>query len=416
MYGQHGTRNGRSLAGCAALAALVLGIAGCAGTSSTQSSSGGEITVGSVLDQTGPLDIYGKGMTIATKMAVDDINSSGGVNGKKLKLVAYDTQSDNAKYTQYTNQLINQNNAVVVMGGITSASREAVRPVTDKAKIPYFYNEQYEGGVCDHDNFLTGGVPSQQLATLMPYSIKKYGKKIFVVAADYNYGQISAQWVDKLAKESGAQVVKTDFVPLASSDFGSVLNDIQSSKPDMVVSLLVGANHIPFYKQYASLGLKSTIPIVSSTFGQGAEESILTPAEAQGILVAYPYFRAIDTPQNKKFIQKWDQANPNVPLADSAISVWNGWHLWAIAANKAKSTDQAKVIKALEAGTTYESLNGKITMDGKSHHLTQNISLAQVNDKQSYDIIETKQQVVPSFEQSVCNLIKDPSQNKQFTP
>ena len=415
MY-THSERPRRALLTFALLTAVVLGVAGCAGTNSGSSTSGDTITVGSVLDETGPLNIYGKGMAIATKLAVDDINSNGGVNGKKLKLVAYDTQSDNAKYTQYANQLVNKDEAVVVMGGITSASRDAVRPVTGKAKIPYFYNEQYEGGVCDHNTFLTGGVPSQQLATLMPYSINKYGKKIFVVAADYNYGQLSAKWVEKIAKDNGAEVVKADFVPLDSSDFGSVLNEIQTIKPDMVVSLLVGANHLPFYKQYAALDLKATIPLVSSTFGQGAEEAILTPAEGEGILVAYPYFPSLDTPQNKEFVAKWDKANPDVPLADSAISVWNGWHIWALGANKAKTTDQGKVIKALESGISYKSLNGEITMDGKSHHLTQNVSLAQVNGDHGYTIIKTNSQVKPSYEDEVCNLIKDPTQNEQFTP
>lgn len=400
----------------ALLVSVVLGVAGCAGSSNSGAASGDKIVVGSVMDETGPLNIYGKAMAIATKMAVDDINANGGVNGKKLELVAYDTQSDNAKYTQYTNQLVNKDNAVVVQGGITSASREAVRPVTDKAKIPYFYNEQYEGGACNNDVFFTGGVPSQQLAAVMPYAINKYGKKVFVIAADYNYGQLSAKWVEKLAKDNGAEVVKSDFIPLDSSDFGSVLNEIQTIKPDMVVSLLVGANHLPLYKQYAALGLNATIPIVSSTFGQGAEETILTPIEAKGILVAYPYFPSIDTLQSKAFLEKWETANPNVPMTDSANSVWNGWHIWALGAKKAKTTDQKEVIKALESGITFDSLNGKVTMEGKSHHLTQDISLAEVNDNHGYTILKTNKQVAPSYEQTKCNLIKDPTQNKQFTP
>ena len=121
----------------------------------------GDIAVGSVLDETGPLNIYGKPMADATKLAIKDINDSGGVLGRKLKLVAYDTQSDNAKYTQFTNQLVVRDRVAVIHGGITSASREAMRPVVDRAKVPYFYNEQYEGGVCDKNVFLTGAVPSR---------------------------------------------------------------------------------------------------------------------------------------------------------------------------------------------------------------------------------------------------------------
>src|SRR5437899_10156033 len=62
---------------------------------------GSEIVVGSLLDGTGPINIYGLPMIDATKFAIDDINASGGVLGKKLKLVQLDAQSDNQIYAQY---------------------------------------------------------------------------------------------------------------------------------------------------------------------------------------------------------------------------------------------------------------------------------------------------------------------------
>ena len=67
-------------------------------------------------------------MSDATKLAIKDINRKGGVNGRQLELVSYDAQSDNAKYTQYATQVAQRDKVAVVMGGITSASREAVRP------------------------------------------------------------------------------------------------------------------------------------------------------------------------------------------------------------------------------------------------------------------------------------------------
>jgi urea transport system substrate-binding protein len=57
------------------------------------------IVVGSILDETGPLNIYGAPMVDATKLAIDQINAAGGVLGRQLQLISYDAQSDNAKYT-----------------------------------------------------------------------------------------------------------------------------------------------------------------------------------------------------------------------------------------------------------------------------------------------------------------------------
>lgn len=405
-------------------AALIAFTAACGGSGSDTAggqAGGGDkspIKVGSVLDETGPLNIYGSAMADATKLAIKDINNKGGVNGRPLELVSYDAQSDNAKYTQYATQLAQRDEVAVVMGGITSASREAIRPVLSRTETLYFYNEQYEGGVCDRNTFNTGVVPSQQLAALVPYAIEKYGKNIYVIAADYNYGRISAQWVEKYAKEAGGTVVNSEFIPLESTNFGSVINDLQTTRPDVVLSLLVGGNHIAFYRQYASTGLNATLPLVSATFGLGNEQVVLSPAESKGIVIATPYIQSLDNAENKRFVDLWHaEYGADYPyITDSAVTAWNGWHLWAAAANKANSVERDAVIEALESGVSIDAPSGKVTMDGKSHHVIQNISIGETNDQKGFTVLTTEQDVPPSFEQDVCDLAAEPETNKQFTP
>src|SRR5919199_6031980 len=262
---------------CIALTSLLAGPVVLPAQSSV---AGGTITVGSILDATGPINIYGKPMIDATKMAIDDINAHGGVLGRQVRLVQYDGQSSTDQYVQYASRLILQNKAAVIMGGITSASREAIRPLMDRYGMLYFYNEQYEGGVCDKYVFATGVVPEQQLSTLIPWAIGHYGPKIYTIAADYNYGHISADWVRYYARRHGGTVIGQEFIPLAVSDFGSTLNKIQKARPNVIMSLLVGGNHIAFYRQWAAAGLKSRFPVVSPTFGLGNEQIVLAPREA----------------------------------------------------------------------------------------------------------------------------------------
>lgn len=405
--------------GIAGVGAVVLAITGAAcGSSSSGASSSGPVVVGSLLDATGPLNIYGTDMTAATRLAINDINAHGGVLGRKLKLIFYDTQSDQAKYTQDATQLALRYHPAVVMGGITSASREAIRPIFDRNKILYFYNEQYEGGVCDKNTFDTGVVPSQQLAALIPWTIKHIGPKLYVPAADYNYGHISATWVQRYAAQHGGTVAKTTFVPLTSSDFGSIISDIQATRPNAVLSLLVGGGHIPFYRDFASTGLERTIKIASPTFGLGNEQVVLAPSESKDITVAYPYFEELNNPTNRAFVALWHQhyGNKYPYITDSAVTVWNGWHLWAEAVQKAGSIDRDKVIKALESGISFQSPSGPVTMNGGSHSVTQDVSIAVTNSHHGFKVISTQHNVPPSYENSVCNLIAHPTTNKQFTP
>jgi urea transport system substrate-binding protein len=412
------------LAAAILVAAAALVAAGCGqksgggGGGDQSADQKGPIVVGSILDATGPLNIYGKPMTDATRFAIDDINAHGGVLGRKLKLVFYDAQSAQDKYIQYANQLALKDKPAVVMGGITSASREAIRPIFDRNRVLYFYNEQYEGGVCDKNTFNTGVVPSQQLQALIPWTVKNVGPKLYVIAADYNYGQISAQWVKKYAEQSGGQVVRTKFVSLDSSEFGSIIDDLQRTKPDAVVSLLVGGNHIPFYRDFASTGLNKTIKIVSPTFGLGNEQVVLGPRDSKGVTVAYPYFQELDNAENSAWTAAWhERYGGGYPyITDSAATVWNGWHLWAAAVKKAGSLDRAKVIQALESGISVDGPGGKVTLDGKSHHVSQDVSIAQANGKKGFDLMQSQSAVPPSYEESVCNLVAKPTTNKQFTP
>lgn len=406
----------RVQAGLAASMLMLTAACGGGGDAAT-GDEGGPIKVGSILDETGPLNIYGSAMADATELAIQDINESGGVLGRQLELVSYDAQSDNAKYTQYANQAAQRDQVAVLMGGITSASREAIRPVADRTDTLYFYNEQYEGGVCDKNTFNTGVVPSQQLAALIPYAVENFGPKLYVVAADYNYGQISAEWVKRYAEEAGGEVVKTEFIPLESSEFGSVINGLQSAKPDAVISLLVGGNHIAFYRQFASAGLDESMRIASPTFGLGNEQVVLSN-EAEGITVAFPYFQEIDSEANSEFLQKWHQEyGDDYPyVTDSAVAVWNGWHLWAEAANAAGSLEREAVIEELESGVSFEGPGGTVTIDGPSHHLTQNIAIAEGNGDKGFEVISSEESVPPSFEQEVCDLVNEPDTNQQFTP
>ena len=140
------------------------------------------------------------------------------------------------------------------MGGITSASREAIRPVVNRYGALYFYNEQYEGGVCDKYVFCTGVTPAQQIGELVPWSIENYGSKFYTLAADYNYGHISADWV-KVFLDKAAATGRRGIHPARRCRLRLGDPAHRENRPDVVMSLLVGGNHIAFYRQFAAAGL-----------------------------------------------------------------------------------------------------------------------------------------------------------------
>lgn len=401
-----------------ALLPLLAAVA-CSGSSAdSDDAEGDKIVVGSLFDETGPLNIYGASMADAAALAIKSINEAGGVLGRPLELKSYDTQSDQAKYTQFATTLATRDKASVVVGGITSASREAMRPILSRADTLYFYPEMYEGGVCDKNTFVTGASTSQELEPLIPYAVENFGPRIYSLAADYNYGQISADWVDEYARDVGAEVVGKKFIPLDSADFNAIISDIQRLQPDVVVSMLVGGNHLAFYRAFAAAGMNETIQIVSPVFGVGSEHVVLAGEETEGIIAALPYVQSLDNAANAEFVELWnaEYGEGAEPITDSTIYVWNAWHLWAAAVEKAGSLDRPAVIDALESGVSFESPSGEVSIDPGTHHTTQNVHIVIGNTSQGFDVMEQIAQAPPAFEQTVCDLVANPDLNEQFVP
>lgn len=373
------------------------------------------IKVGSLLDLSGPIGSTGQPMYDAIRLAVDEVNGAGGLLGRQINLINYDTQSNIALYSQYAQRLALQDRVNVVHGGITSASREAIRPVFDRYRVLYFYNVLYEGGVCDLDCYCTGTTPAQTVSKLVEYAQKTWGKNVYIVAADYNYGQITAKWMAKYARDGGGKVQAVEFFPLDVTNFSASISKIEAAKPEVVLSALVGSNHTAFYRQWAAAGMKSKIPIASTTFGLVNELATLEPSVSDGIVTGYGYFQELKTPENTAFVDAIHKKfGANVPyLGEPAATTYEGFHLWAEGVKKAGSLDRTKVIKALDSGISVTGPSGPVAIDPPSHQTVRNAYLGKAVGR-AWDVIATYPHQEPSDTQEVCNLLKNPRTDKQF--
>ncbi len=372
------------------------------------------IRLGSVLDTSGIFDAYGKPMDMALRLAVKDINDSGGLNGKEVEVVSYDTQSDMALYSQYARLLVRNDDVDVVHGGILSASREAIRQILRKADTLYFYNVLYEGGVCDRNIFINGVTPAQQVEALVPFAMERSGTRIHILAADYNYGQITAKWIQKYVADNGGETVAVDFFPLEVSEFGSTIAKIQSLDPDLVIAPLVGGAHLSFFRQWAAAGMNERIPLASTSLGVGNEHKVLTADEGNGIMVAYHYSQELDTPANNDFKVRWAQSYGDTSaIHEIAVSNYQGVLTWAEAVRRAGSTDRADVINALEEGISIEGPGGTVTVDPQTHHAKLDVHLM-ILENQGMTVIETLPQRPPVDTQAVCDLAANPDDNTQY--
>ncbi|WP_296039869.1 urea ABC transporter substrate-binding protein [uncultured Agrobacterium sp.] len=376
------------------------------------------IKLGVLEDQSGDFAAATIGKVHGIELAAEEINAAGGIAGRPLELVIYDTQSDNTRYQEFMRRVLQRDKVDAVFAGFSSASREAYRPIVNQFDALAFYNNQYEGGVCDANMIVTGAVPEQQFSTLLPYMMETYGKKVYTIAADYNFGQISAEWVRNIVKENGGEMVGEEFIPLGVSQFSQTIQNIQAAKPDFIVTLLVGTAQASYYEQAAAANVN--LPMGSSVnVGQGYEHKRFKPPSLANMYATVNWIEEVDNPASKAFVEKWHKKFPNEPyINQEAENSYLALQLYKQMVERAggstKKDDLRKVIA--QGDVCYDAPEGKVCLDPKSQHMSHTIYLAKVNHDHSISFPKVWNDIKPYWlGEAGCDLTKnDPS--AQYTP
>jgi len=401
-------------------------LAGCSGNGGGNGNGGGGggsgPTVGILEDRSGNFQLNGTSKWQATRLAIEEINESGGLLGEEIEIVDPDPQSDNSRYQELTERLILQDEVDALWAGYSSATREAIRPIINENDQLYFYTTQYEGGVCDSTIFPVGATARQQLGIVTPYLADEFGDDIYIIAADYNFGQLSGDWVNVLAQENGYNIVGEEYIPLSETDFSSVINRIQEADPDFIMSMLVGANHENFYNQRATNDMED-IPIGTSTaMAQGHEHIRYDPPALTNVYAGVSYMEELgDLREGENFVEdfydRWEDANY---LNQEAQNNYFSVYLWAEAVREAETFDQQEVISVLEEGQDISAPSGSLTLDGATHHMEHEMRVAEADEEHEISFTNNER-IGPSFLRSEveggdgCDL-REEDKTTQYVP
>jgi urea transport system substrate-binding protein len=339
-----------------------------------------------------------------------------GVLGREVELVSADGQSNNAVWQQLARRMIQQDEVDVLVAGFASAEREAIRPIVDQFSQLYFYTNQYEGGVADANTFCTGPVCEQQVIPTVQYMVQNFGPNCYTIAADYNFGQLTAAWTRAFIPLVGGNIVGEEFIPLSVSEFSQVIARIQQARPDWVMTLLVGQNHHNYYPQAAAAGLK--YPMASTVnMAQGYEHKRFPPPSLANMHNAIQYQMEVPTGRNRAFVQRWMEMFPDDQyIGEMAQNTYFTIHLYAKAARLAHTTDQETVRKCLELGWGIEAPEGSVFLEPGTHHCAHPIRLAYCDEQHNVSFLRDWPMIQAWWLQRLgVNLIRNP-EYKQYVP
>ena len=375
------------------------------------------IKLGLIEDISGDLAPYGIPKLHGSLLAVEEINKAGGIMGRPIDMTHLDPQGDNARYQEFARRFLERDHVDVLIAGETSASREAVRPIVDKDNAFYFYTNQYEGGVCDANEISTGAVPEQQFSTLIPYMVETFGKRVYVIAADYNFGQLSAEWNRSILKDLGGTVVGEEFIPLGVSQFAQTIQNIQKAKPDWLLTINVGSAQDSFFEQAAAA--KLNLPMGSSIkIMLGFEHKRFKAPALNNMHATASWFEELDTPEAVAFKARWHAKFPDEPyINDMGYNAYTTIYMYKMLVERAQSTKLEDARKVIAQGDAcIEAPEGKICIDPKSQHVSHRMRLLSVDAKHDVHVIKDYGTIEPYWLAKVgCDLTVDNPQ-EQYSP
>jgi urea transport system substrate-binding protein len=372
------------------LTALSMVAAGCgsggggaasSGTSASTSPgvSGNEIKVGILHSLSGTMAISEVSVRDAELLAIEEINASGGVLGKQLKPVVEDGASDWPTFAEKAQKLISTDKVAATFGGWTSASRKAMLPVFERNKSLLYYPVQYEGLEASPYIFYTGATTNQQIIPGLEFLKDELSvKKLFLVGSDYVFPRTANKEIKAWAKANGMQIVGEEYAPLGNTEYATTINKIKDAKPDAVFQTINGDSNVAFWKQFTDAGLNAkNMPVISVSTAEDEVRGVGIK-NIVGQYVAWNYYQSTPGAKNKAFVKAYKAKYGADRVTDDPIEAgYVGVHLWAMAVEKAGSTNVEKV-KAASKGLVFDAPEGKVTIDGDNQHIHKTARIGQL--------------------------------------
>ncbi|MFM9979531.1 MAG: ABC transporter substrate-binding protein [Burkholderiales bacterium] len=316
------------------------------------------------------LDPYKKGW----ELALEEINKSGGVLGRKIEVVSRDDNGNPGDAVRVAEELIARENVSLLMGTFPSHIGLAVSNLAKQRKIVFVAAEPltdkivWENG--NHYTFRLRPSTYMQTAMLIPEAVKLNKMKWAIVYPNYEYGQSATASFKKLMTKAqpGVQFVGEQAPPLGKIDAGAVVQALVDAKPDAIFSSLFGPDLQKFVREGNTRGLFKNTVVFNLLAGEPEYLDPLKDETPEGWYVTgYPWSE-IKTPEHQKFLAAYQAKFKDYPRLGSIVGYATMYSV-ANMIKKAGAVDTEKMIAAMK-GMEMSTPIGPIVYRAVDHQST----------------------------------------------
>ncbi|MBF0447100.1 MAG: ABC transporter substrate-binding protein [Magnetococcales bacterium] len=340
---------------------------------SCASAQADNIKIGTFLAVTGPASFLGDPELKTLQMYVDKINAQGGVNGRQITLIHYDTGANPKNAVSFAKRLIKKDQVDLIVGGSTSGTTMAVIPTIEEEQIPFIS--------------MAGSIkivePVKKWVFKTPHTDKMAAEKIFIdmkkrgitkvglISGSGGFGKSGRDQVLDLAPSHGIEIVADESYGNKDTDMTAQLSKVRAANPDAILNFGFGSGPAIVTKNIQQLGI--TLPLYQShgvasmkyieMAGQAAE-NVRLPAASLLVADKLP-----DSDPQKSVIQAYKSSYESQfgPVSTFGGHAYDALYIAVEAIKRAGSTDKNAVRDEIEKTQNFIGAGGIFNMSQEDH-------------------------------------------------
>ncbi len=345
--------------------------------------AGGDILVGEFGSLTGAQETFGTSTHDGIMMAIDEINEKGGVNGRKIKIITEDDESNPDEAANAVTKLISENKVVALLGEVASSASLAAAPIAQADHVPMITPSSTNPGVTKKGDciFRMCFTDEEQGQALAEFIAKNLGARRVAMLTDVRsddskgLGRVFEQRYTKL----GGRIVARASYTSDDSDFRPQLTSIKPSNPEVLFVPGYYTNIGPIARQARELGI--TVPLAGGAGWESPKLIEIGGKALDGCYYSNHYFVDDSAAIVRNFVDKYRQRFGVKPDSMAALG-YDAARVLADAMRRAKKPDGSSLRDAIAATKNFPGVTGTITLGPDRNPVGKKVVIEEIRNGQ----------------------------------
>jgi branched-chain amino acid transport system substrate-binding protein len=313
---------------------------------------------------TGDTANFGISSTNGIKMAADEWNTAGGINGKQIELLVQDDRSDASEAATIVTKFVTQDQVHAIIGEVASSRSIAAAPIAQNAHIPMLTPSSTNPEVTKKGDYIFRScfIDPVQGAAIAQFGAKSLGAKRAALMVDrkQDYSTGLEKVIRDVFTRLGGQIVLTQSYQSGDQDFNAQITDIKGANPDIVFVPGYYGDVGLFAKQARDKGL--TVPLLGGDGWDSPSLYKIGGAALNGCYFSNHYSPDDPDPLVQKFVSDYKSRYGTVPDA-LAATAYDAARIMFDAIKRANSLEGPAIRDALAATKDFPGVTGKVTFN-----------------------------------------------------